>query len=207
MLVKRTNSTVEAMARVCRIVLVCEGWEDSAFLEGFLGSAGIPDRNIDRKTNPKGKGSGFDHVRKIFAKEVEALNRFREGHGVLAIMDEDGKGVENRRAWVASHLHSLRLAGMDCTQGRCLVLTKRNIETWVYWLTGVRLSENWDVSESDDYKASQPATANRSLEKGDWRSAGKQLHSINHTNPLASMPPELLASLGQLRNFIQAVRR
>ena len=194
------------MARVCRIALVCEGWEDSAFLRGFLESAGIRD-GIIPKNNPKGKGSGFDHVRDIFAEEVKALSSFREGRGVLAMMDEDGKGVENRLAWVASRLDSLNLAAMDSTQGRCLVLTKRNIETWVYWLTGQRLNENWDVNESGNYKTSPPATASRSIEKSDWRSAGKLLHTINHTQPPAGMPPELLSSLGQLRDFVQAVRR
>lgn len=194
------------MARVCRIVLVCEGWEDSAFLTGFLEGAGVKD-GIYPRNNPKGKGAGFNHVRDVFAKEVVALRGFREGRGVLAMMDEDGQGVEDRRSWVASHLESLSLSVMDCTQGRCLVLTKRNIETWVYWLTGARLNENWEVSESDNYKTRRPAAANRSLEKGDWRSAGKQLHSIDHTKPPTGMPPELLASLGQLRNFVQAVRR
>lgn len=64
------------MARICRIVVVCEGWEDSAFLAGFLENSGIRD-GVESRKNPKGKGSGFDYVRDVFAKEVRALQQFR----------------------------------------------------------------------------------------------------------------------------------
>jgi len=194
------------MARVCRIALVCEGWEDSAFLEGFLASSGI-NSGIEHRKNPKGKGSGFDYVRKVFAEEVKALSNFREGRGVLALMDEDGKGIEDRRSWVATHLASLRFPQSDSTQGRCLILTKRNIETWVYWLTGARLDQDWEVSETANYKSSRPPTATRNLDNKDWREAGRKLQSINHTNPPPGMPPELVSSLGELRSFVQAIKR
>lgn len=194
------------MATVCRIALVCEGWEDSAFLEGFLEHSGFKS-GIERRKNPKGKGSGFDYVRSVFAEEVRALSHFSEGRGVLALMDEDGRGVENRRLWVSHHLDELHLAQADCIQGRCLLLAKRNVDTWVYWLTGARLGESWEVSEVEDYKGKRPPKASRNLDTKDWREAGRKLQSIDHTNPPPDMPPELVSSLGQLRSFVKAVRR
>ena len=193
------------MARVCRITLVCEGWEDSAFLEGFLASSGI-NKGIVCTKNPKGKGSGFDYVRKVFAEEVKALSRFQEGRGVLALMDEDGQGIVGRRDWVATQLSGLSLPQVDCKEGRCLILAKRNIETWVYWLTGARLNQDWEVSETENYKNRRPSGASRNLDNKDWREAGRKLQSINQTTPPVGMPPELVSSLGQLRSFVQAVR-
>jgi hypothetical protein len=173
---------------------------------GFLTNVGIKS-GIEAKRNPRGKGSGFDYVRNVFAEEVRAMTSYREGRGVLALMDEDGKGIENRRSWVNSHLEELKLPESDCAEGRCLVLTKRNVETWVYWLTGFRLGEEWGVSETGNYKTSRPAGASRRLENKDWREAGRKLHSIDHTSPPAGMPQELLFSLEKLREFVRAVRR
>ena len=189
------------MARVCRIVLVTEGWEDSAFLKGFFESAGMG-RSITTKENPRSEGSGFSFVREIFVDEVYALGRFNEGRGVLALMDEDGQGVENRVSWVADLLASRELPAADCANGRCLLLPKRNLETWVFWLTGARQSQNRNVTETDNYKHCNPV-----LVSSDWRAAGSHLHSLNHTTPPNGMPPELIIALGKLRQFAQAVRR
>jgi hypothetical protein len=194
------------MARVCRIVLVCEGWEDVAFLKGFFTEAGIK-LGIEARKNPRGRGCGFDYVREIFAQEVQLLGRYHEGRGVLAMIDEDGKGVEVRRSSVTSLLEPKDLPRLDCSQGRCLILPKRNIETWIYWLTGAKINDTWQVSETDDYKKTRPAGATRALENEDWRVAGRKLHSINHTTPPAGMPAELLVTLNNLRKFIQAVKR
>jgi hypothetical protein len=195
------------MARVCRIVVVVEGWEDRAFAEGFLASAGVAPRSIDAKVSPKGHGSGFSFVREVFAQELGELARYREGRGVLALMDEDGKGIDSRRGWVADYLRETERLPIDCAEGRCLILPKRNLETWVYWLTGSKIGQNWAVDEGEDYKTARPASATRSLDNSDWRAAGQHLHTFNHTLPPQGMPGELAASLVRLREFVNAVRR
>jgi len=195
------------MARVCRIVVVVEGWEDRAFTEGFLASAGVAPRSIDAKVSPKGHGSGYSFVREVFAHEVGELAKHREGRGVLALMDEDAKGVENRRRWVADYLRETQRQPIACAEGRCLVLPMRNLETWAYWLTGSKIGQNWVADEDEDYKTTRPASATRSLENTDWRAAGQHLHSLDHTSPPQGMPGELAASLVRLREFVNAVRR
>lgn len=192
------------MARVCRVVVVTEGWEDSAFLTGFLERAGV--RNAECIKSPKGRGSGFTFVRETFANEVEALAKFSEGRGVLALMDEDGQGTDVRYSWVSSLLANRNLPAPDCASGRCLMLAKRNIETWVYWLTGARMNEKCQVDEVSNYKNAMPAGASRSLDGKDWRIAGRHLHSLDHTIPPAGMPPELAIALGKLRQFTHAVK-
>ncbi len=43
------------MTRVCKIILVCEGWRDSAFARGFLAAAAVDARAVDPKVNPGGR--------------------------------------------------------------------------------------------------------------------------------------------------------
>ncbi len=92
------------MTRVCKIVLICEGWRDSAFARGFLDAAGVG-RSVEPKVNPG--GCGHDWVKMQFVEEVANLMRFSEGRGVLALLDEDGQGVANRTREVSGALAAL----------------------------------------------------------------------------------------------------
>jgi len=87
------------MTRVCKIILVCEGWRDSAFARGFLAAAAVDARAVDPKVNPGGCGHGW--VKGKFVEEVANLTRFSEGRGVLGLMDEDGQGLAVREREVA----------------------------------------------------------------------------------------------------------
>src|SRR5213592_4191149 len=121
------------MGRVCKIVLVCEGWRDSAFARGFLVAAGVAARTIDEKRNPG--GSGHDWVKRQFAEEVANLAKFSEGRGVLGLLDEDGRGIASREQEVVDRLKARGLAPLAASDGRCLLLPTRNLETWLYWIT------------------------------------------------------------------------
>ena len=72
------------MARISRIVVVCEDWRHSAFARGFLSAAGVNRRSIDEKVNPR--GCGYDWVKSQFVKEVANLARFSEGRGVVGLL-------------------------------------------------------------------------------------------------------------------------
>src|SRR5712672_3290304 len=108
------------MARVFKIILVCEGWRDSRFARAFLESAGVDTRKIDLKVNPG--GSGHDYVKREFVEAVAELERFREGRGVLGLLDEDGQGVETRRREITTQLTQRGLPLLDAAEGRCLLL-------------------------------------------------------------------------------------
>jgi hypothetical protein len=57
------------MPRFCNIILVCEGWRDSAFARGFLEASGH--RIVHVKVNPR--GSGHDWVKSQFVAEIGTL--------------------------------------------------------------------------------------------------------------------------------------
>ncbi len=193
------------MSRVCKIILVCEGWRDSAFARGFLEAAGIGARSIDAKTNPG--GSGHDWVKTQFAQEAANLARFAEGRGVLGLLDEDGQGAAFREKEVADRLRERGLGPISAQDGRCLLLPTRNLETWLYWLTAQRCGLPSTVDETTDYKRDSPPAGSPRMSDAHCGPAGKYLHTLNHANPPEGCPLMLGRALGQLREFLNAVRR
>lgn len=193
------------MSRICRIVLVCEDWRSSRFARGFLSAANIDERCVDAQTNPG--GSGHDWVKAKFADEVANLGRFAEGRGVLGLLDEDGQGAAVRENEVVARLAARGLPSLAAHEGRCLLLPARNIETWLYWLTGQTNGESIEVNETTDYKRNGPPDGIRRMADADCLPAGAFLHTLNHTRLSVGCPPMLGNALIKLREFLDAVRR
>ena len=164
------------MPRVCHIVLVCEGWRDSAFARGFLESSGS--RLIHEKRNPR--GSGHDWVKGQFVVEVAALTRFSEGRGVLGLLDEDGQGASARENEIEEALRARQLGSLSARDGRCLLLPTRNLETWLYWLKSHQSETTVSIDETTNYKQ-QPPTGVARIADQDCRPAGEYLHTLDHT--------------------------
>jgi hypothetical protein len=193
------------MTRVCKIILVCEGWRDSAFARGFLGAAGVDGRVVDPKVNPGGCGHGW--VKAKFVEEVANLTRFSEGRGVLGLIDEDGQGVAAREREIADLLQERNLPGISASSGRCLLLPTRNLETWLYWLIANRSGITTAINETTNYKTDGPPAGCARLRDDQCRSAGEHLHTLNHATMPGGSPPVLGQSLERLRDFLNAVRR
>jgi hypothetical protein len=188
------------MARVCNIVLVCEGWRDSAFARGFLQMSG--NWRIAVRTNPGGSGYGW--VRTQFVEEVYAVTRFSEGRGVLGLLDEDG--IPGRHQSIADALKERQLGALSANDGRCLLLPTRNLETWLYWLRCRQKRITVSIDESRDFKR-RPPDGVAPIENSDCRPAGQYLHTLDHTQLQEECPLMLRTGLSQLREFVDAVRR
>ena len=192
------------MSRVCKIILICEGFRDSAFARAFLKEAGIDPRTIEPKTNPR--GSGHDWVKAQFIEEVANLNRFAEGRGVLGLLDEDGQGVDVRKKQVADLLQTKNLPAIAPNQGRCLLLPTRNIETWLYWLIARRDNISININQVSNYKTQAPVGMSKIADKH-CRPAGEYLQTLDHTRLPNGCPLMLAQSLVELRDFLNSVRR
>ena len=193
------------MTRVCKIILVCEGWRDSAFARGFLVAAGLDPRTLEPKVNPG--GSGHDWVRQQFVEEVANLIRFSEGRGVLGMLAEDGQGVTNREREISERLAARGLPVISSPNGRCILMAARNIETWLYWLTANQSGGRAIVDETTNYKTEGPPTGCSRLRSDQCRPAGEHLHTLNHAAMPVGAPVFLGQSLERLRQFLRAVRR
>lgn len=156
------------------------------------------------KTNPS--GSGHDWVRTQFVEEVSNLTRFSEGRGVLGLLDEDGQGVSERERDIADALRERNLGSFLASEGRCLLLPTRNLETWLYWLKSRQGGMTISIDETTNFKMRPPTDMAR-IEDGDCRPAGEYLHTLDHTRLPEGCPSMLRKGLAQLRDFVNAVRR
>jgi hypothetical protein len=190
------------MARVCNIILVCEGWRDSVFARGFLEASG--NRRIHERRNSRGSGHGW--VKSQFVAEVASLTRFSEGWGVLGLLDEDGQGASAREKEIEEVLRTQKLDSLSAKDGRCLLLPTRNLETWLYWLKSHQNKTTVSIDEITDYKK-QPPTGVMRIENQDCRPAGEYLHTLDHTQLPEGCPSMLRKGLAQLRDFVKAVSR
>jgi hypothetical protein len=190
------------MARVCNIVLVCEGWRDSAFARGFLEISG--NRKVHDRRNSRGSGHGW--VKSQFVEEVARLTQFSEGRGVLGLIDEDGQGATVRENEIADALKERSLGSLSASEGRCLLLPTRNLETWLYWLKSHRNGTHLSIDEATDFKR-QPPNGMARIDNQDCRPAGEYLHTLDHTQLPEGCPSMLRKGLAQLRDFVKAVSR
>ena len=125
---------------------------------------------------------------------------------MLALIDEDGKGATTRQSEIIQKLDAEDLPTISAAEGRCLLVPMRNLETWLYWITANRTNRQVTVDETTDYKKTGPSGIER-VENADCRPAGEYLHGLDHTRMPASCPPMLTTALGQLREFLKAVKR
>ena len=190
------------MAKVCNIVLVCEGKRDAAFARGFLETSG--NRRIEERRNPS--GSGHDWVKSQFVAEVAVLTRFSEGRGVLGLLDEDGQGASAREREIEEALRARNLGSLSGSDGRCLLLPTRNLETWLYWLKSQKNGMPVPIDETTDFKR-QPPIGIAHLDNQDCRTAGEHLYKLDHTRLPQGCPSMLRKGFAQLRAFVAAVRR
>ena len=139
-------------------------------------------------------------------EEVGELTRFSEGRGVLGLLDEDGQGVSAREREIEEALHARNLGSLSVSDGRCLLLPTRNLETWLYWLKSHQSGTIVSIDETTDFKR-QPPTDMARIDDVHCRPAGEHLHTLDHTRMPEGCPSMLRRGLKQLREFVIAVRR
>ena len=197
------------MPCVCEIVIVCEDRRHSRFVRAFLAAANVKGRIVTHQSTA-GRGSAFDYVLDRYVEESRLLTRYREGHGLIGILDDDGHGPKRRRA-LEDKLKAAGLGELSPDAGRCLLIPARNIETWLYWLTAKIQGWALNIEETVNYKdgpgGKPPDGAPRRIAFEDCQPAGNHLHELDHTKLPDDCPPQLAGALQSLREFLRAVKR
>ena len=133
--------------RSARIIAICEDSQNYTFVYRLLKDIGFPHRRIRVEKSNKGKGAAEQWVRESYADEV-AVHRQKSSHmaiGLVVVIDADTRTVQDRRRELQQRLDDKNLAPRDSEESICLLIPKRNIETWIHALQGR------DVNERDAY--------------------------------------------------------
>lgn len=143
--------------RACRIVVLCEDRQHETFLYRLLKDLGFPKGRIETKTCSTGAADQF--VRERYADEVEMHRRQAKKMkiGLVVMIDADENTVDERHQELNNVLAERGLDSRSQDEAVCLLVPKRNIETWIYALLGEDVNETEAYSKLERQRQCQPA--------------------------------------------------
>lgn len=134
-------------------ILLCEGIVDQNFAYHWLRGRGVPAAKIRRLPVAAGRGSGEQSVRARYAGEVQQLRRRKHlAIALLVVLDADVESVERHRRELEAEVPR----GSD--ERIAFAIAKRNIETWICYLTRPPVDEETDYKRREsDFAACRSA--------------------------------------------------
>ncbi len=114
----------------------------------FLQGLGFDNRRIRMMQSPKAKGSGEQYVREQYPKEVDSQRRrsYQKNLALVAVIDADTHSVKQRLEHLDNALKENNLEVRQDDEKIANIVPKRNVETWLKYLSGD------DVDEETDYR-------------------------------------------------------
>jgi hypothetical protein len=171
------------MGNSAQVVILAEDRQHQTFAYRWLVRRGFGPRQIRLLPVVAGKGAGEQDVRKRYPQEVE--NHRKRAHHMecqlVVVIDADTRSIQDRMQQLDQALTEVHLEKRSPDEAICLLIPKRNIETWIHYL----LTSSAD--EETDYK--RPEKTGEECKEAAQRLA--------ETHPLQSPPAEFLPSLQQ----------
>ncbi len=112
----------------------------------YLKKRGFSDRQIRDLPCPVGETPGITFVLSRYSSEVHDLRAAPYSRGLIVAIDADEESVETRKAQLNARLSEAGEPARGEQEPIAIVVPKRNVETWVWYLDGNA------VDESTDYK-------------------------------------------------------
>lgn len=133
--------------RRVHVVVLCEGRKDYQFAYKCLVACGWRWYQITANISPSGKQSAFTYVLNHYPAEVHAnRNGKKKERALFVLIDADEEPEGRRERNLASRLDAARLKPRQAGERIALWVPRRQLETWVYFLT------HGEADEATDYK-------------------------------------------------------
>lgn len=153
---------------------------------------------------PSGRQSGYDWILQRYPREMRAhRHRATKGANLSAIavhIDADSGTVEQRHQQLAEALNAAGESARKPEERIAIAVPRRNIETWLYGLSGVAVDETYDFKRDP---AGRIAASERKRCDERIGPASEELHRL--TRPKAPTPPvsmpALVIAVGELRRL------
>lgn len=136
------------MASRAFIMILAEDHRQQNFVWHLLIALGYSASHLHKIDVPAGKGSGEQYVRREYPEQLKTYRRRAASHrcALVVVIDADDDSVEDRQTKLAEALSAAGLPARRPDEHVPVLVPKRNIETWIWWLRG------HDVTETEDYK-------------------------------------------------------
>jgi len=145
--------------RSARMVVLCEDSQQHTFLYRLLTSLGFPRNRIRIENVRNARGAGDQFVRNRYPDEVAIYRRksARMNIGLVTAIDADTEPVRRRYQELNEALEANGQENRQNGEEICILVPKREIETWIYALFGDTVNENTKYSKLENEGACQPA--------------------------------------------------
>ena len=183
-----------SMRRV-KIVLLCEDNQHEAFTRRFLKGMGWNTRELRVEKSPSAGGSAEQWVRKKFPDELKVYRerRHRAASALIAMIDADTNDVQDRINEFERACNLVQIAFRSADEAVAIAVPKRNIETWIHFLSGE------SVNEDDDYPK-------LNKERGCKPAVDRLVHLCRSTGLTSNAPQALVMACEEYNNRIRNLR-
>ncbi len=179
-----------------QVVVLCEDRKQDRFIRQFLKIHGIGSRKTTVDTAPRSKGAADAFIRQRFPSEVKAYRSKRNYMNVclIVIIDADPpNSPEDRKRMLDQALQDQGAEKLTQNDRVAIVVPKRNIETWMHFLT------DQETDEQTDYKQSHPDS--------DCKPCAKKLKELQLQFRGGTPPENLPDSLQQACHELERICR
>lgn len=175
------------MSRSSRVVVLCEDKRTQQFIRRFLQRLAYQNHEI--RFSAIGSGSAEQRVREQFPREVAALqNSLFTDQFLITAIDADSWSVEKRIQQLENSMTDSGVTKAIPREKICLLVPRRNIETWIRVLCGD------SADEETDYKPPPGGTRDQRF-RDRTTQAGESFYRV--TRPNARLPIPTVDSLNR----------
>lgn len=139
------------MGKSSRMIVLCEDRQHKTLIYRLLKALGFPRRRIRTETSPRADGAADQFVRERYADEV-VLHRqvaARMNAGLVVMIDADENSVDDRYQELQQQLDDHDIDPRKPGEAICILVPKREVETWIYALEGEDVDENTKYPKLD----------------------------------------------------------
>lgn len=145
--------------RSAQVIGICEDAQQYTFFYRLLKRLGFTRHRIHIEKAPVGRGAADQWIRNRYPDEVETYRQesTRMQFGLLTVIDADENAVRFRYRQLNEELDASDLEHRKRDEQICLLVPKRNIETWIYALFGDEVNEQDIYPKLEKESKCQPA--------------------------------------------------
>jgi hypothetical protein len=139
-----------------KMVVLCEDSQHRVFIYRLLKAFGLH-RRLRMEVAQEGEGAADQWVRERYPDEVAVHRRSTMAVGLVTAIDADKNSVRFRYQQLNEELDANDLEHRKRDEQICLLVPKRNIETWIYALLGNEVNEEDAYPKLEKESECQPA--------------------------------------------------
>lgn len=121
-------------------MLLCEDQQHAAFVRRFLAASGLEVRTVRERICPAGAGDAW--VTAEFPGELRWYRRSGASTILIVMLDADVRSVDDRHRQLEQACRDAGVEPRRPDERVAIIVPKRNVETWLAWLTGTAVDED-----------------------------------------------------------------